>query len=54
MRPVHPGEILRDELQTIGLSANALSTVNSPIIWEPNPLLLSILSGLQPRASGGG
>ncbi len=25
MRPVHPGEILRDELQTVGLSANALS-----------------------------
>ena len=25
MRPVHPGEILRDELQTMSLSANALS-----------------------------
>ena len=25
MRPVHPGDILRDELDTIGLSANALS-----------------------------
>ena len=25
MRPVHPGEVLRDELQTIGLSADALS-----------------------------
>lgn len=25
MRPVHPGEILREELQTLGLSANALS-----------------------------
>ena len=25
MRPVHPGEILRDELDEIGLSANALS-----------------------------
>ena len=25
MRPVHPGEILRDELQALGLSANALS-----------------------------
>ena len=25
MRPVHPGEVLRDELETIGLSANALS-----------------------------
>ena len=25
MRPVHPGEILREELDEIGLSANALS-----------------------------
>ena len=25
MRPVHPGEILRDELQALELSANALS-----------------------------
>ena len=25
MRPVHPGEILRDELEVLGLSANALS-----------------------------
>ena len=25
MRPVHPGEILREELDTLGLSANALS-----------------------------
>ena len=25
MRPVHPGEILRDELDALGLSANALS-----------------------------
>ena len=25
MRPVHPGEILRDELRTLDLSANALS-----------------------------
>ncbi len=25
MRPVHPGEVLRDELEEIGLSANALS-----------------------------
>ena len=25
MRPVHPGEILREELNMIGLSANALS-----------------------------
>ena len=25
MRPVHPGEILREELDTLGMSANALS-----------------------------
>ena len=25
MRPVHPGEILREEMDTLGLSANALS-----------------------------
>ena len=25
MRPVHPGEMLREELETLGLSANALS-----------------------------
>ena len=25
MRPVHPGEVLREELDTIGLSANALA-----------------------------
>lgn len=25
MRPVHPGEILGDELQALGMSANALS-----------------------------
>ena len=25
MRPVHPGEILREELDELGLSANALS-----------------------------
>ena len=25
MRPVHPGEILREELETLGMSANALS-----------------------------
>ena len=25
MRPVHPGEILRDELQALGLAANAWS-----------------------------
>ena len=25
MRPVHPGEILREELEALGISANALS-----------------------------
>ena len=25
MRPVHPGEVLREELDTLGLSANALA-----------------------------
>ena len=25
MRPVHPGEVLREQLETLGLSANALS-----------------------------
>ena len=25
MRPVHPGEVLREELETFGLSANALA-----------------------------
>jgi addiction module HigA family antidote len=25
MRPIHPGEILRDELDAVGLSANALA-----------------------------
>lgn len=25
MRPVHPGEILRDELEDLGLSANAMA-----------------------------
>ncbi len=26
MRPVHPGEVLREELEALGVSANALST----------------------------
>ena len=25
MRPIHPGEVLRDELDTLGLSANAFA-----------------------------
>ena len=32
MRPVHPGEILRDELDEVGLSANELSkTLDVPV-----------------------
>ncbi len=32
MRPVHPGEILRDELDALDLSANALaSALNVPV-----------------------
>ena len=32
MRLVHPGEILRDELQALGLSANVLSkTLDAPV-----------------------
>ena len=32
MRPVHPGEILREELETIGLSATTLSkALNVPV-----------------------
>ena len=34
MRPVHPGEILRDELEALGLSANALSkALGVPVNW---------------------
>ena len=32
MRPVHPGEILREELETLGLSASTLSkALNVPV-----------------------
>ena len=41
MRPVHPGEILRDELQTIGLSANALSKA----LGVPVNRITAILNG---------
>ena len=27
MRPIHPGEVLRDELEVLGLSANAFAKV---------------------------
>ena len=33
MRPVHPGEILRDELQALGMSANALSKALGVPVW---------------------
>ena len=41
MRPVHPGEILRDELQTMGLSANALSKA----LGVPVNRITAILNG---------
>ena len=41
MRPVHPGEILRDELQTIDLSANALSKA----LGVPVNRITAILNG---------
>ena len=32
MRPVHPGEVLREELEALGVSANALSkALNVPM-----------------------
>ena len=41
MRPVHPGEILRDELQTMSLSANALSKA----LGVPVNRITAILNG---------
>lgn len=41
MRPVHPGEVLRDELETIGLSANALSKA----LGVPVNRITAILNG---------
>lgn len=41
MRPVHPGEVLRDELQTISLSANALSKA----LGVPVNRITAILNG---------
>ena len=36
LRPIHPGEILKDELETLGLSANAfakeLAARYSPVV----------------------
>ena len=41
MRPVHPGEILKEELQEIGMSANALAKA----LWVPANRITSILNG---------
>ncbi len=41
MRPVHPGEILREELDELGLSANALSKA----LGVPVHRLTAILNG---------
>ena len=43
MRPVHPGEVLRDELDTLGLSANALSKA----LGVPVNRVTMILNGQQ-------
>ena len=43
MRPVHPGELLREELETIGLSANALSKA----LGVPVNRITMILDGQQ-------
>jgi len=48
MRPVHPGEILREELDTLGLSANALARA---LASHPRVLLLDDINGWWP-ASG--
>ena len=41
MRPVHPGEILRDELEELGMSASALASELS----VPTNRVTSILNG---------
>ncbi len=41
MRPVHPGEILGEELQELGLSANALATA----LGVPTNRITAILKG---------
>ena len=41
MRPVHPGEILRDDLDALGLSPNALSKV----LGVPVNRITAILNG---------
>ena len=41
MKPVHPGEILREELETLGMSANALSKA----LGVPVNRITTILNG---------
>ena len=41
MRPVHPGEILREELEELGLSANALAKA----LGVPTNRITAILRG---------
>ena len=41
MRPVHPGEILREELDELGLSANALANA----LDVPTNRITAILRG---------
>ncbi len=41
MRPVHPGEVLREELETLDLSANALSKA----LGVPVNRITAILNG---------
>lgn len=41
MRPVHPGEVLRDELEALSLSANALSKA----LGAPVNRITAILNG---------
>lgn len=41
MRPIHPGEHLRDELDYLGLSANAFATA----LGVPTNRITSILNG---------
>ncbi len=43
MKPVHPGEILREEMGTLGLSAEALSKA----LGVPASLVTAILNGRQ-------
>ena len=48
MRPVRPGEILRDELEALGLSANALSKA----LDVPSNRVTAILNGRRGVTAG--